>query len=106
MKNRLLKILLPVLLLLSSCGLINLLDKDILQPTMVVQAKGYHRQSRNYLHKIHRYIETGTKRIIGNRNSKIYHVPGQHSYRLNMVNAIYFNSEKEAIRAGYRCSKR
>ena len=44
--------------------------------------------------------ETG--RIVGNRNSHIYHVPGQAGYRMNSSNAVYFNSEAEAKAAGYR----
>lgn len=44
--------------------------------------------------------------IIGNSNSKIYHVPGQAGYHMNSANAVYFNSEQEAIAAGYRKAKR
>ena len=47
--------------------------------------------------------ETG--KIVGNRNSHIYHVPGQAGYRMNSANAIYFNSEAEAQAAGYRKAK-
>ena len=42
------------------------------------------------------------QRIIGNKRSKIYHVPGQAGYHMNSSNAVFFNSEKEAIAAGYR----
>lgn len=48
--------------------------------------------------------ETG--KIIGNVNSKIYHVPGQAGYHMNSANAVYFNSEQDAINAGYRKAKR
>lgn len=41
-------------------------------------------------------------KIVGNRNSKIYHVPGQAGYRMNSANAVYFDSEAEAKAAGYR----
>lgn len=45
--------------------------------------------------------------IQGNINSKIYHVPGQRWYnRMNESNVVYFETEKEAIAAGYRKSKR
>ena len=37
-----------------------------------------------------------------NVNSHIYHVPGQHGYNMNSANAVYFNSEQDAINAGYR----
>lgn len=47
-----------------------------------------------------------TGRIVGNANSKIYHVPGQAGYRMNSANAVYFNSEAEAQAAGYRKSLR
>lgn len=48
----------------------------------------------------------GQGKIIGNVNSKIYHVPGQASYRMNSSNAVYFASEAAAQAAGYRRSKR
>lgn len=47
-----------------------------------------------------------SRRIVGNGNSKIYHVPGQAGYRMNSKNAVYFNSEQAAINAGYRKAKR
>jgi hypothetical protein len=43
-----------------------------------------------------------TGRIIGNKNSHIYHVPGQAGYRMNSANAVYFASEAAAKAAGYR----
>lgn len=43
--------------------------------------------------------------IVGNKNSHIYHVPGQRGYNMNSSNAVYFNSEQEAIAAGYRKAK-
>lgn len=48
----------------------------------------------------------GQGKIIGNANSKIYHVPGQASYRMSSANAVYFDTEAQAIAAGYRRSKR
>lgn len=48
-------------------------------------------------------MNTGnSKRIVGNKNSKIYHVPGQAGYRMNSANAVYFASEAAAKAAGYR----
>lgn len=47
-----------------------------------------------------------TGKIVGNSRSHIYHVPGQAGYRMNSANAVYFNSEQEAINAGYRKAKR
>lgn len=44
--------------------------------------------------------------IVGNVNSHIYHVPGQAGYSMNSSNAVYFNSEQDAINAGYRRAKR
>lgn len=43
--------------------------------------------------------------IVGNKNSHIYHVPGQRGYNMNSSNAIYFQNEQEAINAGYRKAK-
>lgn len=44
--------------------------------------------------------------IVGNRNSMIYHVSGQAGYHMHSANAVYFNSEQDAINAGYRKAKR
>lgn len=44
--------------------------------------------------------------IVGNINSKIYHVPGQASYNMNASNAVYFSTEAEAQASGYRKSLR
>ena len=42
-------------------------------------------------------------KIKGNKNSKIYHVPGGKSYdKVKETNAVYFDSEEEAKSAGYR----
>lgn len=58
-------------------------------------------------HTDHTDMDTSdSQQIIGNRNSKIYHVPGQAGYRMNSKNAVYFSSEQEAINAGYRKAKR
>lgn len=46
---------------------------------------------------------TATARIIGNRNSNIYHAPGCPDYnRVAERNRIYFNTEAEARAAGFR----
>ncbi len=45
-------------------------------------------------------------KIIGNKNSKIYHVPGGGSYgKISEENRVYFASEAEAQKAGYRKAK-
>jgi micrococcal nuclease len=47
------------------------------------------------------------EKIIGNRKSKIYHLPGQAYYeKVKEENRVYFDSKEEAIRAGYRKAKR
>lgn len=52
-------------------------------------------------------MNTGdAQKIVGNVNSKIYHVPGQAGYQMNSGNAVYFDTEQQAIAAGYRKSKR
>jgi micrococcal nuclease len=46
-------------------------------------------------------------KIIGNKRSKIYHLPGQASYgRIKGENRVYFDTEDEALKAGYRKAKR
>lgn len=45
-------------------------------------------------------------KIIGNKNSLIYHVPGGGSYnKVSEANRVYFASEEEAQKAGYRKAK-
>lgn len=45
--------------------------------------------------------------IKGNRNSRIYHMPGQRSYnKISKKNVVYFKTEEEAKAAGYRPAKR
>lgn len=48
-------------------------------------------------------VNTATQgQIVGNINSKIYHVPGQAGYHMNAANAVYFQTEQQAQAAGYR----
>lgn len=50
---------------------------------------------------------TKTGKIIGNKVSKIYHLPWQANYgRIMPENRVYFESEEDAIMAGYRSAKR
>ncbi|BAP86402.1 hypothetical protein LOOC260_118960 [Paucilactobacillus hokkaidonensis JCM 18461] len=35
-------------------------------------------------------------KIVGNRNSHIYHTPDRRGYSMNSSNAVYFNSEQAA----------
>lgn len=45
-------------------------------------------------------------KIKGNKNSKIYHTPdGKYYNKISEKNTIYFETEKEAIKNGYRKSK-
>lgn len=45
-------------------------------------------------------------KIIGNKNSKIYHTPGSASYnKISPENRVYFNTEADAQKAGYRKTK-
>lgn len=44
--------------------------------------------------------------IIGNKNSKIYHVPGCSSYNsVSEKNRVFFNNQEEAEKAGFRKAK-
>jgi micrococcal nuclease len=46
-------------------------------------------------------------RIIGNVRSRVYHLPVQESYaHISEKNRVYFDTEEEAIKAGYRRAKR
>lgn len=50
-------------------------------------------------------IPTG-QRIVGNSDSLIYHMPGQQSYKISSKNIVYFDTEQDAINAGYQKAKR
>nr|WP_314278951.1 thermonuclease family protein [uncultured Peptostreptococcus sp.] len=51
--------------------------------------------------------EKNTKYIKANRKSKVYHIKGSRGYySVSDRNAVYFDSESDAISAGYRRSKR
>ncbi len=46
-------------------------------------------------------------KIKGNKKSKIYHMPGGKSYnKISKNNVVYFDSEEEAIKAGYRKARK
>ena len=48
---------------------------------------------------------SGMAKVMGNRKSKLYHKPGMKYYhRVRSYNRIVFNSEADAITAGYRKS--
>jgi micrococcal nuclease len=51
-----------------------------------------------------RWSDPATRgRVIGNIRSRIYHLPGQDGYtKVLEKNRVYFESEEEAIKAGYR----
>ncbi|NLL71039.1 MAG: MBL fold metallo-hydrolase [Epulopiscium sp.] len=56
-----------------------------------------------------KYIDekTGQGLIKGNKNSKVYHMPeGAHYDSVKEDNVIWFQTEREAVNAGYRRSKR
>jgi len=45
-------------------------------------------------------------KIVGNKNSKIYHLPGGTFYdKISLANRVYFDSEADAQKAGYRKAK-
>lgn len=50
------------------------------------------------------YVADTTQGVIkGNRKSKIYHMPGQKDYdNISVKNTVYFETEEDAINAGYR----
>ncbi len=46
-------------------------------------------------------------KIVGNRRSKVYHLRGQANYgHVSEENRVFFNTEEEAVKAGYRRAKR
>ncbi len=51
-------------------------------------------------------INKAEGKIIGNKNSMIYHFPGSASYnKISPENRVYFDSEADAEKAGYRKTK-
>ena len=48
----------------------------------------------------------GKGKVIGNRDSKLYHLPGMKYYdRVRAYHRIEFDSEEDAVHAGYRKAK-
>lgn len=46
-------------------------------------------------------------KIKGNKNSKVYHLKGQQGYdKISDENVVYFDTEQDAINAGYRKAKK
>jgi hypothetical protein len=43
--------------------------------------------------------------IIGNKNTKVYHLPGDKGSLPSEKNRVYFRTEREAIAAGYHHTK-
>lgn len=59
-----------------------------------------------YMNSSGRLISTSNGRVHGNANSKIYHLSGNRYYnKLSEKVLIMFNSEKDAISAGFRKSR-
>jgi hypothetical protein len=46
----------------------------------------------------------GHGRIVGNKNTKVYHLPGDKGNMPSAKNAVYFRTEREARAAGYHVS--
>lgn len=46
-----------------------------------------------------------TGEIIGNKSKKIYYLPTQKNHKIVSLNAVLFNSQAEAIAAGYKLAK-
>ena len=74
-------------------------------------SNNYNQSNKDYSSNTGSY-NSGTSQtsgvIRGNSKSKIYHCPGQRDYE-NMADSDYlvnFNSEEEAISAGYRKASR
>lgn len=44
--------------------------------------------------------------IIGDRRTKVYHLPGQRRYRISQKNIVHFKIEQDAKNAGFVKSKR
>ncbi|WP_191988025.1 sunset domain-containing protein, partial [Companilactobacillus hulinensis] len=51
-------------------------------------------------------VQNNDGKIIGNSQSKVYHTPDQKNYTISDKHRVVFNSEEEAIAAGYHKSKR
>lgn len=51
---------------------------------------------------LHKKAPAGQGQIIGNKNSKVYHLPGAGGNLPAEKNRVYFKTEAEAKAAGYR----
>ena len=50
-------------------------------------------------------VGIGNGQIIGNKNTKVYHLPGDKGSMPAEKNRVYFRSERDAIAAGYHLAK-
>ncbi|APX72735.1 SLAP domain-containing protein [Companilactobacillus allii] len=44
-------------------------------------------------------------KVVGNSNSKVYHTYGQKNFKISTKNVVYFNTEQDAINAGFHKSQ-
>ncbi|MDP4162572.1 MAG: thermonuclease, partial [Bacillota bacterium] len=86
------------------------------------QSDGFHSQSggNNSINSTHNFQKNGSQnnsvntrpslncegKIKGNKNSHIYHLPGDTFYKSTKKNIVWFCAEQDAINAGYHKSKR
>ncbi|MBM7617135.1 hypothetical protein JOC36_000684 [Weissella uvarum] len=83
---------LMLLTLLASIGFGTSID--LIQPTQIDAAK-----------KVKTQKKAKKLKIVGNKRTKIYHMPYQRHYNISPKNRIYFSSQKQAKKMGYRMSK-
>lgn len=76
------------------------------RPRRTYRIRRVRRVRRRVIHHKRHTISTAKYRVIGNKNSKIYHVMNGENYHMSKANAVYFKSEAAARRAGYRKSLR
>lgn len=82
--------------------------QEIVEETNLSSKQGWIRTTAKVTKGGKTYIADTTQGPVkGNTNSMIYHVMGQRDYnKISVNNVVWFNSEEDAIAAGYRRAKR
>ena len=100
----------PFLALLGICAVIagfagNAAAQRPTTPPIMPGNSGTHRKPWDGLRGRMGGMMHGAGQIVGNKNTKVYHLAGDKGNMPAEKNRVYFRSEREAMAAGYRAAR-